>query len=165
MDSLSREELKQVVESLLNEINSTRDDKLSLAQALELALPKKQWVDEINEEPKKTRKDKKQKKKKEVPFDMNKYKQRHIAFQVQYDGSDYSGFAAQENEDTVEDKLFKSLQKLRLIEDRKTSNYSRCGRTDKGVSALGQVNSLFNHHVIMPLHRNRNQSLSLGGCF
>lgn len=139
MDSLSREELKQVVESLLNEINSTRDDKLSLAQALELALPKKQWVDEINEEPKKTRKDKKQKKKKEVPFDMNKYKQRHIAFQVQYDGSDYSGFAAQENEDTVEDKLFKSLQKLRLIEDRKTSNYSRCGRTDKGVSALGQV--------------------------
>lgn len=29
--------------------------------------------------------------------------------------------------------------KSRLIEDRSKANYSRCGRTDKGVSAFGQV--------------------------
>jgi tRNA U38,U39,U40 pseudouridine synthase TruA len=38
---------------------------------------------------------------------------------VQYDGSKYYGFAAQENEDTVEDRLFQALVKLNLIEDRK----------------------------------------------
>lgn len=32
--------------------------------------------------------------------------------------------------------------KTRLIEDRSSSNYSRCGRTDKGVSAFGQVIAL-----------------------
>jgi len=35
--------------------------------------------------------------------------------------------------------LFAALQKTRLIVDRDSSHYSRCGRTDKGVSALGQV--------------------------
>eukprot|EP01038_Epipyxis_sp_PR26KG_P008723 gene8723-11785_t len=75
------------------------------------------------------------------PFDMSKYRQRQIAMQVQYDGSSYYGFASQAGEcdDTIEKHLFHSLLKLKLIEDRKTCKYSRCGRTDKGVSALGQV--------------------------
>lgn len=38
--------------------------------------------------------------------------------------------------------LFEALLKTKLIEDRPSSNYSRCGRTDKGVSAFGQVITL-----------------------
>ncbi len=33
---------------------------------------------------------------------------------------------------TVEDFLFDALIKTRLIEERATSNYNRCGRTDRG---------------------------------
>jgi len=51
------------------------------------------------------------------------------------------GFAVQEDtEKTIEAALFQALLKTRLIESRATSNYHRCGRTDKGVSALSQVN-------------------------
>lgn len=38
--------------------------------------------------------------------------------------------------------LFNALRKTCLIESRETSNYNRCGRTDKGVSAFGQVISI-----------------------
>lgn len=56
-------------------------------------------------------------------------------------GWDYSGFATQENSaNTIEHHLFAALQKVCLIECRETSNYHRCGRTDKGVSAFSQVN-------------------------
>ncbi|KAL2902469.1 tRNA pseudouridine(38/39) synthase [Bienertia sinuspersici] len=42
--------------------------------------------------------------------------------------------------DILQSELFKAFKKTRLlISDRKTSLYSRCGRTDKGVSAAGQV--------------------------
>lgn len=41
-----------------------------------------------------------------------------------------------------EHHLFKSLIKVCLIENRESSNYHRCGRTDKGVSAFSQVISL-----------------------
>ena len=51
-------------------------------------------------------------------------------------------------------RLFECLQKTKLVEDLQNCNYSRCGRTDKGVSALGQVIPLptvtqsktFGHH-------------------
>lgn len=42
----------------------------------------------------------------------------------------------------TEHHLFKSLIKVCLIENRESSNYHRCGRTDKGVSAFSQVISL-----------------------
>lgn len=38
--------------------------------------------------------------------------------------------------------MFDCLKKTKLIEEVSTANYSRCGRTDKGVSALGQVIAL-----------------------
>ena len=38
--------------------------------------------------------------------------------------------------------LFECLKKTKLIEDVSKAKYSRCGRTDKGVSALGQVIAL-----------------------
>lgn len=44
--------------------------------------------------------------------------------------------------DFPEHHLFKSLIKVCLIENRESSNYHRCGRTDKGVSAFSQVVSI-----------------------
>jgi len=45
----------------------------------------------------------------------------------------------EDTEKTIEAVLFDALLKTRLIESRATSNYHRCGRTDKGVSAFSQV--------------------------
>ncbi|KAK7476801.1 hypothetical protein BaRGS_00031962 [Batillaria attramentaria] len=76
-------------------------------------------------------------------FDFNKYNTRHVALKVAYLGWDYQGFVVQEDTDkTIEAALFDCLLKTRLIESRETSNYHRCGRTDKGVSAFGQVISI-----------------------
>jgi tRNA U38,U39,U40 pseudouridine synthase TruA len=43
---------------------------------------------------------------------------------------------------TVESLLFAALRKTCLVEERAGSGYTRCGRTDRGVSAAGQVISL-----------------------
>lgn len=40
----------------------------------------------------------------------------------------------------MQSEIFKAIEKTRLlVGDKKESHYSRCGRTDKGVSAVGQV--------------------------
>ncbi|XP_072467604.1 tRNA pseudouridine(38/39) synthase isoform X1 [Notamacropus eugenii] len=76
-------------------------------------------------------------------FNFSAYGQRHVALRIAYLGWGYQGFASQENtNNTIEEKLFEALTKTRLVESRQTSNYHRCGRTDKGVSAFGQVISL-----------------------
>lgn len=80
---------------------------------------------------------------KERPFDFAAHPRRHVALRLAYLGWAYQGFAVQENTDnTVEARLFEALLKTRLIQDRQSSNYHRCGRTDKGVSAFSQVGSL-----------------------
>ncbi|XP_042136577.2 tRNA pseudouridine(38/39) synthase isoform X2 [Peromyscus maniculatus bairdii] len=76
-------------------------------------------------------------------FDFSAHGRRHVALKIAYLGWGYQGFASQENtSNTIEEKLFEALTKTRLVENRQTSNYHRCGRTDKGVSAFGQVISL-----------------------
>lgn len=76
----------------------------------------------------------------ERPFDFSVRPRRHVALRLAYLGWQYQGFAVQENTDnTVEARLFEALLKTKLIQDRQTSNYHRCGRTDKGVSAFSQV--------------------------
>jgi len=72
---------------------------------------------------------------------------RHVALLWHYDGSTYSGLAEnmdQPTDNSVEKQLFAALMKTCLISstDRKECHYSRCGRTDKGVSAFGQVCAL-----------------------
>ena len=70
---------------------------------------------------------------------------RHIALRFFYDGASYSGLAqniGQENDNSVERCLFDALRKARLVTSRATCNYSRCGRTDRGVSSTGQVVAL-----------------------
>ena len=42
----------------------------------------------------------------------------------------------------TQEHFFNALLKTRLIEAKATCNFSRCGRTDKGVSAMGQVFAL-----------------------
>ncbi|KAG6443866.1 hypothetical protein O3G_MSEX003051 [Manduca sexta] len=60
-----------------------------------------------------------------------------------YFGWDYQGFVVQEDSiQTIEHHLFHALTKACLIESRESCQYHRCGRTDKGVSAFGQVISL-----------------------
>ncbi|PVD36686.1 hypothetical protein C0Q70_03672 [Pomacea canaliculata] len=80
---------------------------------------------------------------KQRQFDFNKYNTRHVALKVAYLGWDYQGFVVQEDtERTIEAVIFDALLKTRLVESREKANYHRCGRTDKGVSAFGQVISL-----------------------
>lgn len=81
--------------------------------------------------------------KKQKPFDFTRYHKRHVALKMAYLGWDYHGFASQEStENTIEAHIFAALSKACLIESRSDCNYSRCGRTDKGVSAFAQVVSL-----------------------
>lgn len=83
------------------------------------------------------------KKKKARAFDFTKHSKRHVLLKFCYLGWDYQGFAVQEDtQQTIEAQLFSALLKTRLIESRETSNYHRCGRTDKGVSAFEQVVSI-----------------------
>ncbi|KAJ0024795.1 hypothetical protein Pint_07846 [Pistacia integerrima] len=57
----------------------------------------------------------------------------------------FYGFASEaQMEPTVESEIFNALEKTRLlVADKKESQYSRCGRTDKGVSSVGQVIALY----------------------
>ena len=81
--------------------------------------------------------------KKQKPFDFTRYHKRHIALKMAYLGWNYHGFASQEStENTIEGHFFAALSKACLIQKRSDCNYSRCGRTDKGVSAFAQVVSL-----------------------
>eukprot|EP01105_Mastigella_eilhardi_P002637 TRINITY_DN1333_c0_g1_i7.p1 TRINITY_DN1333_c0_g1~~TRINITY_DN1333_c0_g1_i7.p1 ORF type:complete len:483 (-),score=114.45 TRINITY_DN1333_c0_g1_i7:1064-2488(-) len=76
-------------------------------------------------------------------FDMCKFWQRHIAVKIAYVGWQFHGFPAQDSSDnTVEAHMFGALRKTKLIVDRDSSCYSRCGRTDVGVSAFAQVVAL-----------------------
>ncbi|KAK9902337.1 hypothetical protein M0R45_001726 [Rubus argutus] len=76
---------------------------------------------------------------------MNHHGKRYVALKVMYFGPRFYGFAAEAQMDpTVESEIFKALEKTRLlVGDKKESRYSRCGRTDKGVSAVGQVIALY----------------------
>ncbi|XP_071449904.1 tRNA pseudouridine(38/39) synthase [Hetaerina americana] len=86
-------------------------------------------------------------------MDFTKVRKRHIFLKILYLGWDYQGYATQDyTNKTIEWELFQALRKSCLIEERTTSNYHRCGRTDKGVSAFGQVISL---DVRSNIHRNQ----------
>ncbi|XP_069840877.1 tRNA pseudouridine(38/39) synthase isoform X2 [Dendropsophus ebraccatus] len=77
------------------------------------------------------------------PFDFSAHPRQHVALRLAYLGWNYQGFASQENtRNTVEEVMFEALMKTRLVETRQGANYHRCGRTDRGVSALAQVVSL-----------------------
>lgn len=84
-----------------------------------------------------------------------KYNTRLIALKLAYLGKRYNGFEYHSGQTTplptIEEELWKALNKARLIFPKDTNplypgdvnwegtEYSKCGRTDKGVSAFGQV--------------------------
>ncbi|KAL3428175.1 tRNA pseudouridine synthase A [Phlyctema vagabunda] len=88
-------------------------------------------------------------------FDGSKYSTRLIALKLAYLGKRYNGFehhiGHKKPLPTIEEELWKALNKARLIFPKDTHplspgevnwegcEYSKCGRTDKGVSAFGQV--------------------------
>ena len=88
-------------------------------------------------------------------FDPSKYSTRFIALKFAYLGQRYNGLEFHPNNKTplptVEEELWKALNKARLVFPTRNTllgpdepnwegcDYSKCGRTDKGVSAFGQV--------------------------
>ena len=91
------------------------------------------------------------KKKGAADIDPAQYATRFIALKVAYLGKNYGGFEFQASAETptIEEELWKALTTARLIYpadkrviDFSCCDYAKCGRTDKGVSALGQVVSL-----------------------
>ncbi|RDW64915.1 pseudouridine synthase-1 [Coleophoma cylindrospora] len=91
----------------------------------------------------------------EKTFDPSKYSTRLIALKFAYLGKKYNGFEYHAGHETplptIEEELWKAFNKARLIFPKGSSpldpgevnwegcEYSKCGRTDKGVSAFGQV--------------------------
>ncbi|XP_028394094.1 tRNA pseudouridine(38/39) synthase-like [Dendronephthya gigantea] len=134
-NSVEREELLARLTELENR-NRDLEEQLSRVQQNQSSISSQS----IN---KKQKNEKEPKLKKRKVFDFSRYNVRYVALKIAYLGWDYHGFASQENnENTIEGHLFNALQKACLIKDRSTCNYSRCGRTDKGVSAFAQVISL-----------------------
>lgn len=84
-------------------------------------------------------------------FNFASHPTRHIALLLSYHGWPYSGLAIQSALSptalpTVEGELLVALEKAKLVEEGKGwegCNFSRCGRTDRGVSGEGQVVDLW----------------------
>lgn len=81
-------------------------------------------------------------------MDFSKHRRIKLAFKFSYLGKNYKGLAIQKNTtDTIEHQIFLALQRTCLIPTEEYSInktcYTRCGRTDKGVSALGNVCALY----------------------
>jgi len=62
-----------------------------------------------------------------------------VALKFAYDGKDFSGYARQPGQRTIEQELLDLLIKRKIVVDAKTSCFRTASRTDRGVSALGNV--------------------------
>ncbi|KIN96635.1 hypothetical protein M404DRAFT_1006657 [Pisolithus tinctorius Marx 270] len=83
------------------------------------------------------------------PFHSERHPRRKIAIKFCYSGWEYNGLAFQNDPTplpTVEEVLFRAFAKARLVDadaGLDGCGWERCGRTDVGVSAAGQVVSLW----------------------
>jgi tRNA pseudouridine38/39 synthase len=128
-----------------NAIAKVMRDPAGYCAKLELQQPQQEGeaAAETDKKPKKKKKWQPPKKHTPREFRMDNYASRAVAVKFLYDGEKYAGFARQEHMDaTVERFLFDALVRTRLIADIDSCDYSRCGRTDRGVSAFGQVITL-----------------------
>jgi tRNA pseudouridine38-40 synthase len=62
-----------------------------------------------------------------------------LAFRVAYVGDQFFGSQMQPGVRTVEDEFIAACRRLNLFDDWRTAGFSCSGRTDRGVSARGQV--------------------------
>ena len=106
------------------------------------------------------------------PMDFSRYQRVHVALRVAYNGASYDGLARQAvTRNTVEETLLRACVRLRIVpnifpEDIKDApfeglggdgrsadawvRFARCGRTDKGVSAMGNAVSMFVRGPLLP---------------
>lgn len=93
------------------------------------------------------------------PFDFSKHPQRKIALKFFYDGSHYSGLAAQADPTpfpTVEEVLWGALTLTKLVDPQsgfRAIGWDKCGRTDAGVSSAGQVVSFWVRSALKTEHQ------------
>ncbi|KAJ9144828.1 Pseudouridine synthase [Coniochaeta hoffmannii] len=139
-------------ESLVKRVKYLEDQLkakgLSSTPAIDvLPLPPTEAQSEASELP--SRKQKRPKK--PQAFDPTKYATRLIALKIAYLGKNFNGYEHQVSASapTIEEELWKALVKSCLIYPQNGPEkvdlnmagleYSKCGRTDRGVSAFGQV--------------------------
>lgn len=112
-----------------------------------------------------------QKRKTDKKIDSSRYTTRLVAFKLAYLGKNYAGFEFQPSStlSTVEEELWKALTKSCLIMPENPGevlwdnwDYSKCGRTDRGVSAFGQVIGI-RVRSNRPLPKERDESLATDG--
>uniref|UniRef100_A0AC34FJL3 tRNA pseudouridine synthase n=1 Tax=Panagrolaimus sp. ES5 TaxID=591445 RepID=A0AC34FJL3_9BILA len=76
-------------------------------------------------------------------FDFSKFPRRRIALLFLYLGWDYDGLVTQDHtSNTIEQEILDTMIRTKLIESKEAAKWSRCGRTDKGVSGFRQVGSV-----------------------
>ena len=68
--------------------------------------------------------------------------ERRIALKFAYDGSGFYGFQRQPEQITVEGELVRALSRVGAIRSARECGYRSSSRTDRGVSALGNIISL-----------------------
>lgn len=62
-----------------------------------------------------------------------------LALKFSYNGKNFIGYARQPQQKTIEGEIISSLVNNRFIVDTKVSEFRSASRTDKGVSALGNI--------------------------
>ncbi|MEM2266350.1 MAG: tRNA pseudouridine(38-40) synthase TruA [Candidatus Hadarchaeales archaeon] len=77
-----------------------------------------------------------------------------IALRIAYEGSSWFGFARQPGKRTVEGVLLQALSKAGLMETPEGAGYEAAARTDRGVSAIGQVVALTSRYLPTPEELN-----------
>lgn len=134
VDSMTQEELIVQVKRLQSHVYQLKNllrksQEKNGANTQVPSQPSAAQPEEANENKKSQRKDRQ--------FDFNKFNKRHVFIKFAYLGWNYHGFTTQEGiSNTVEQKIFDALVRTKLIQSRETSNYHRCGRTDKGKDFL-----------------------------
>nr|CCC91005.1 unnamed protein product [Trypanosoma congolense IL3000] len=93
-------------------------------------------------------------------FAFENYPSRKIALRLAYHGHVYNGLVRQaETPNTVEAFVVDALRRLNLVDPSGPKDLSRCGRTDKGVSALGNALSFTARSSSWPADENQKQPL------
>lgn len=82
-----------------------------------------------------------------------------IALKVAYDGSAFYGFQRQPGLRTVEGEILRALTRVGVIEDTGSANFKGASRTDRGVSALGNVVAFNTERPELTLPRILNHHL------
>ncbi len=87
-------------------------------------------------------------------------KVRHVAMKLAYDGSEFYGFQRQPGKATVEGSLIRALEAIGAIESARQCGFRSSSRTDRGVSALGNLVSFRTDFSLRSLCSAVNSKLS-----